>query len=228
LIYRLKHVLITIITVNMDLEAITEYCENLNTENDDCYMFYKQIIEYDTTHMIPAVRYSTALLLSIITAMHRPASILEIGFGSGASSLFMHRGYSEYDTFLSFERDNNRWKRGKSLLRDLGIDTIQIVKRDALPFIQEYDSHFDMVFMDGVKREYLLFLEPLTAIINKGGILVTDNILYNGKVTERKIESKYREGVALLKAYNSELSGNRQFNTVFLAGDDGLAVSIKK
>lgn len=206
---------------------IKDYLYKLNNNNKDT-SFYNLVIEFEKEHFIPAVRLDTAFFLSLIVSSLKPKNILEIGFGSGVSALFMTKFYSDYNLFVSLERDNNRFKRGVKLLEKLNKKKITLLKENAFDYLKNTKIKFDFVFLDAVKREYIDYIEPIIKILNKGSILVCDNIFFNNKVTSKNLEKKYKDGVKLLEIFNNKIATDSRLNTSFFNIGDGISVSIVK
>jgi len=210
--------------------SITDYLDNLN-KNNLFYDFYNEILSFENIHFIPAVRFETALFLYNTTFLNKPLTILEIGFGSGVSSFFINKGLIDSkimpNSFISLERDNNRFNRGKRLIEKYNYKNIELLNIDAFYFLSQCKNGFDFIFLDAVKREYIQYLEKLKTILNKNGILICDNILFNGKIVEENISPKYKNGVTLLKEFNDTICKDKELNTFFYNIGDGLSLSIK-
>jgi|WetSurMetagenome_2_1015567.scaffolds.fasta_scaffold316457_2 predicted O-methyltransferase YrrM len=209
----------------MESEIIT-YINCLNLD-ETLKKQYDQIIEFDSRYVIPAVRYNTALFLKWITNLKKPSLVLEIGFGSGVSSIFINHGNSAIK-IISLERDKNRFLRGKNLLHEMKIENIELLNMDAFDYFTTNNISYDMIFLDSVKREYKDYLVPVKKILNKNGLLICDNILFNGKVIDKCLDKKYFNGVELLKEFNTIASNDLELDTFFIPIDDGILVSIKK
>lgn len=207
-------------------EKIVEYLNflNSNTTLDD---FYNKIIKFDDKYMIPAVKKETFLFLHWFASFKKPERILEIGFGSGASALAIHSGYSNYSNFISLERDNNRFIRGNALLKELNIDTIKIIKVDAFNYLKNDNDIYDFIFLDAVKKDYIDYLPILKERLISSGVLICDNILFNARVVSESVEEKYRVTVSKIKEFNEKISADNSFKTILLPVGDGLSVSIK-
>jgi len=201
----------------------------INKFYDDSQLnsYYDEIINFKNESYIPAVRLDTALFLKWIVSLYKPKNILEIGFGSGVSTVFIHNGFKNYENLISLERDTYRYERGLLLLKKYKYSTIKLLKIDAFNFFEENNIKFDFIFLDAVKREYYLYIEPVKKILNIGGILITDNILFNGKVFEENIDKKYINGVKYLKLFNHNIFNDKKLNTIFLMIGDGLSLSIR-
>ena len=211
----------------MDYKKIFTYINFLNSNNLKLKDYYKEIINFENVHFIPAVTLETALFLKWISNLLQPKNILEIGFGNGVSSIFIFKGLDKIFNFFSLERDNNRYQRGLKLLKKYKINSIQLMKKDAFNFLKYTTQHFDLIFLDAVKSEYHKYIPLIKPILNLNGILICDNILFGGKVVSDKIDKKYENGVKYMKLFNKMISEDKDFNTFFLTIGDGVSISIK-
>ncbi len=193
---------------------------------------YERIIAFHNEHFIPAVRFDTAMFLMQTAAMRQPKNVLEIGFGSGASSVFIRHGLQNVAGYriTTLERDNNRYVRGKALLEQLCIQDIELVKCDAFDWLHNCDAEFDYIFLDAVKRDYIGYLPIIKKILGKNGILIVDNTFFNDKVLRPidELEEKYRSGVGLLDQFNRTLAGDGDFVTMMYNIGDGMTIAIKR
>ncbi len=209
---------------------IQDYIDTLNS-NNPLYTFYNEIIDFQKDHIIPAVRFDTAIFLMNMVLFIKPEKILEIGFGSGASTLFMDKGARSngYCKITSLERDRNRFMRGMNILEKYNNAKIELINADAFKYLSDEKNkrQFDFIFLDAVKRDYIDYLPILKNALCKNGVLITDNILFNGKVVEKYPAEKYKNGVELLKKYNEVLSKDSDFNTSYFNIGDGMSISVK-
>lgn len=212
----------------MDLEKVFSYLDVLNNNNEKLLKHFNEIIEFEKTHFIPAVRFEMALFLRFICGILQPGKILEIGFGAGASALFMYDQLKRNSLFITLERDVNRCNRGHALLKHFNKSRINLLHKNAFDFLEENNEKFDLIFLDGVKREYINYIEPLKKAVTDKGIIICDNILFNGKVVESALEKRYKNGVDLLRKFNKVISSDPELETMFLNIGDGISLSYKK
>ncbi|MBR6199427.1 MAG: class I SAM-dependent methyltransferase [Spirochaetales bacterium] len=193
---------------------------------------YERIIAFDNEHFIPAVRFDTAMFLMQTAAMRQPKNVLEIGFGSGASSVFIRHGLQNVPGYriTTLERDNNRYVRGQALFAELGISDIELIKCDAFDWLHNCDAEFDYIFLDAVKRDYIGYLPFIKKILGKNGILIVDNTFFNDKVLQPidELEEKYRSGVGLLDRFNRTLASDGDFMTMMYNIGDGMTVAVRR
>lgn len=163
-------------------------------------------------------------VLSMLSKLIRPVNILEIGTYTGYSALCLCEGMQENGTLhtidikeelVDFQRkhfDKSPW--GKQIVQHLG---------EAVAIIPTLDLKFDLVFIDADKENYLNYFEMIVPRMNKGGIILSDNVLWSGKVLEplnpKDISTK------VLLEYNQKLKEDPRVETVLLPIRDGLTVS---
>ncbi len=163
-------------------------------------------------------------VLSMLSKLIRPFNILEIGTYTGYSALCHAEGMQDSGTLhtidikeelVDLQRkyfDRSPW--GKQIVQHLGQAT------DIIPLL---DLKFDLVFIDADKENYLNYYEMIVPIMNKGGIILSDNVLWSGKVLE-ELNPKDISTAVLLK-YNKLLQEDPRVETVLLPIRDGLTVS---
>lgn len=220
---------------NYDYAKLFSYLDDLNSSaNSDLMNKYQEIIEYEFTHFIPAVRFDSALFLYQLALIKQPQNILEIGFGSGVSTYFIHKPLMSLKSFFTLEKDESRYRRGLNVLKSFEMENVTLLNDDAFTFLQEYRDKkypkFDYIFLDAGKKDYLSYLPIIDEIIAQGGFLICDNTFFNGKVAieEDQLTKSYIKSVPLLKKFNIKLGKSNLYNTSYFWIGDGMSLSIRK
>lgn len=163
-------------------------------------------------------------VLSMFSKLIRPRFILEIGTYTGYSALCLAEGMVEggalhtidiNEELHDFQRkyfDQSPW--GSQIMQHTG---------NALEIIPKLTEKFDLVFIDADKRNYPNYLELLLPKLPKGAVILSDNVLWSGKVVE-KVAKDDLDTQALLQ-YNKLLNEHSQLETVLLPIRDGLTIS---
>src|SRR6476620_2895144 len=154
-------------------------------------------------------------VLSMLSKLVRPVNILEIGTYTGYSALCLCEGMQENGTLhtidikeelTDFQRkyfDRSPW--GKQIVQHLG---------DALQIIPTIEMKFDLVFIDADKENYLNYFELIVPKMTKGGIILSDNVLWSGKVLEPMQTND--TSTKVLVEYNRILRDDPRVETVLL------------
>ena len=186
---------------------------------------------------VPVIRAEMKSLLRVLLLAKRPVRILEIGTAVGYSALFMRecmqlRGFSgeiKPDSFLidTIEKDETRYVEALENFRKAGAEEIHAHLGDAAEVIGELPGPYDFVFMDAAKAQYGVYLDKLMDRLMPGAMIVTDNILQEGAMTESRYISDKRDRTIhdRLREYLFRIN-HTPFQTTLLDTGDGVAVSI--
>ena len=162
-------------------------------------------------------------LLYLICRMIRPMSVLEIGTFTGYSAICMARGITPDATLNTIERDDELEPFIKKYFKKAALGpNIHLHLGDALKIIPTLKTSFDLVFMDGDKREYPKYFDSVIGKMNTGGYILADNILWNGKVTEPLTPGDdYTKGIL---QFNDMIRNDPRVEQVILPIRDGLMI----
>tara|TARA_S200000501_G_scaffold39447_1_gene32234 strand:+ start:1514 stop:2155 length:642 start_codon:yes stop_codon:yes gene_type:complete len=165
-------------------------------------------------------------LLSLVSKIKRPRNILEIGTFTGYSALCLAEGLKEGGEIHTIDKNEELLHIQNKYFRKSGFrDNIFQHTNDALIILEKMNRKFDIIFLDADKKNYVNYLNIIPNILNKNGILITDNVLWYGKVLG-KISEKDKETLAIHK-FNKKLKNSKQFQTIILPLRDGISISIK-
>lgn len=203
------------------------YILNLHkTNNNDIEL----LREYANTNQVPIVDRNTLEIIKQIIRIHQTKRIIEIGTAIGYSSM-QFASVSKDIHVTTIERDTEMIDQAKhNITSNQFTNQIELIEGDALEQFDKVKSQtFDMLFIDAAKAQSKKFFELYTPLLKKGGIVVTDNVLYHGFVSNIDIvrSRNVRQMVKKVQQFNEWLMQNEQYTTNFLNMDDGLAISIK-
>lgn len=166
-------------------------------------------------------------ILSFLSKLIRPKKILELGTFTGYSALCLAEGLDKdgelhtidkNEELVSFQRRYfNLSTHGSQIHQHTGC---------ALEIIKKLNYKFDLIFIDADKSNYVNYFNLLADKIKKGGVLISDNVLWSGKVIEPLENSDLSTKVLL--EYNKLLKEDPRFETILLPIRDGLTLSIKR
>jgi predicted O-methyltransferase YrrM len=159
--------------------------------------------------------------LSMISKMLKPETILEIGTFSGYSALCLAEGLQHNGELHTIEIDEEREEIiTKYFNLSQHKEKLHFHIGNALVIIPTLNITWDLVFIDAEKTEYLQYYEMVLPKIRKGGFILVDNVLWNGKVTEPMVEND-TETQAILK-FNRFIQNDPRVNNLLLPLRDGL------
>lgn len=163
-------------------------------------------------------------VLAMISKLTQPTNILEIGTYTGYSALCLAEGMKTQGSLHTIDKNEELFDLQKKYFdKSEYKDQIQQHVGNALEIIPTINKKFDLVFIDADKSNYSNYFHLIIEKMNKGGVILSDNVLWSGKVVE-KLNPKDLDTAALLK-YNHLLSNDVRIETVLLPIRDGLTIS---
>jgi predicted O-methyltransferase YrrM len=180
---------------------------------------------------LPLVYPDTGALLHTLARGCGATRILEIGTCIGYSTLWMATALPAGGTLITMEYDAARAARAREHFAAAGHgDQVSVIVGDATRFLHKVSGPFDLIFQDSDKQLYEPMLDRLIELLRPGGLLVADNILWNGEVIPGYVaEKKYSEDdTAALVSFSRRIAREPRLYTSFLQVGDGVSVSVKR
>lgn len=182
--------------------------------------------EYATKHNIPIVGPAVARILEQLALMINAHIVFELGSAIGYSTIWWARAVGENGHVFYTDGDSKNAERARGYFARAGVSKRIILHTgDALEFLSEQKQEFDIIFNDVDKDDYPRVLRLVAPRLRKGGLFITDNVLWNGRVAEKN--PKESSTKAILE-FNRKLADSPEFYTTILPIRDGLAVAYKK
>jgi predicted O-methyltransferase YrrM len=165
-------------------------------------------------------------LLKFLVEMIEPKTILEIGTYTGYSAIAMAEGLPENGILTTIDTNVELEKMIDSFVckAELKNKIVQLTG-NALEIIPTLNQSFDLVFIDADKRNYKNYLDLVIDKVNSGGYILTDNVLWSGKVTLP--EDKMDLDTKLIDEYNDYVQSHPKLKSILLPVRDGLYLSRK-
>jgi len=164
--------------------------------------------------------------LSMISKMLNPKRILEIGTYTGYSALCLAEGLAEDGILHTIELNNENEDIIRKYIKKTG-NTNRIILHfgEALNIIPEIDETFDIVFLDADKESYIEYFNLVIDKIRPGGIILADNVLWDGKVLDQKSKDKESVGIRM---FNDHIKNDTRIDHILLTIRDGIMIIRKK
>lgn len=163
-------------------------------------------------------------ILSMYSHMIRPTRILEIGTFTGYSALCLAEGLTEGGRLITIDIDEELEDRVRGYFEESNYgEQIDYRIGKGLDIIPQLEDKFDLVFIDADKVNYLTYYEMLVPKMNKGGIIIADNVLWSGKVVEEVKENDLATNALL--AFNDFVQNDDRVENVLMPVRDGLMMA---
>ena len=184
----------------------------------------------DAAHL-PLVDAEVGALLRVLASSIGATRILEIGTCIGYSGIWLAGALPKHGMLITMEKDAARAAIAKANFERAGLsDRVSVMVGDAALKIVKVSGPFDLIFQDGHKPLYNTLLEPLVARLRPGGLLITDNVLWNGEVVPGFVNTPARnaDDTRAISEYNERLASHPQLLTSIVPLRDGVAISVKR
>ena len=182
---------------------------------------------------VPIVRKDMQSFLKFLLAVKKPQRILEVGCAVGFSALLMAQWNPVDCTITTIENWQPRIPVARANFRRAGReDQITLLEGDAgeiLPQLLAEGQQYDWIFMDAAKCQYPVLLPTVTELLADDGVLVSDNVLFDGEIIESRfvVTRRNRTIHKRMRDYLYTLTHHEQLVTTVLPVGDGAAVSVK-
>lgn len=206
---------------NINYKHSSQFIEDLLEDVD-----FLELRKYAEENRVPIMNSQTKELLVSLIKIANPKKILEIGTAIGYSSLIFSK-YSDADiTTIELDEDtakiaNDNFKKYKT--------NITLINDDAMKALRNIDQGFDFVFIDANKSRYLDYFKITSKLLNEGGIIVADNVLFRGEVcNDDLIEKRKITLVKNLRKFLAYITHNEDFISSIIPIGDGLTISVRR
>jgi predicted O-methyltransferase YrrM len=178
----------------------------------------------------PILRPLAASLLNIMVRMKNPYSVLEIGTSIGYSGMVILGAMEAKGRLTTVDSDEDVLRLAKENFRKQGIsDRVLLICGDGRDVLHHLEDAFDMIFLDGPKAQYLLYLPDCIRLLKNNGILICDNVLFYGMVAKDSLIQKRKITIVKrLRKFLRILTEHPILDTTIIPIGDGISVSIKK
>jgi len=200
----------------------------LHTSPDEALL--NELVRYTHLHTMSPRMLSGHLqgrLLTMFSAMLQPRRILEIGTFTGYATLCLAKGLARGGEIHTIERNDELQDTILSFFkRSPQADSIKLHIGDALDIIPELHKTFDLVYIDGDKREYTQYYHAVFDKVRSGGFIIADNVLWDGKVLAKPAPNDAQTQNII--QFNNLVHDDPRVENLLLPVRDGLLIAQKK
>ena len=163
-------------------------------------------------------------VLSMLSKIISPKNVLEVGTYTGYATLCLAEGLTENGTIDTIDNNEELFDFQKKYFEQSAWKN-QIVQHlgNALEIIPTLSKKYDLVFIDADKENYINYFQMIVPMMNKGGIILSDNVLWSGKILG-EVKANDKSTKTLLE-YNKLVNEDERVETVLLPIRDGLTVT---
>ena len=207
------------------------FVEYVNSLEKSEHAYLDELEQYALATDVPIIRKEMQSLLKTLLVMNKPKQILEVGTAIGFSALLMSEYMPKDGHITTIEKYEKRIPLAKeNFSKNQKNSCITLLEGDAIEILGELTDTYDFIFMDAAKGQYINFLPDILRLLNKGGILLSDNILQDGDIIESRyaVVRRNRTIHTRMREYLYALKNHEQLQTVILPLGDGVTISVRK
>lgn len=205
------------------------YLENFNNENEVEHEFFESLRKYAEVNNVPIIKRDSLVLIQGLLNIINAKTLLEVGTAIGYSSLAFAKSKNDLK-IDTIERNGEMYSQATQNIEKMGLnDRINVIFDDALLVDVNVLQKYDVIFIDAAKAQYQKFFDKYAPLLNDGGIILTDNIIFHGCVDNQENLSKnVRSMVRKIDNYNHYLNTLSDYVTYYIDSGDGLAITMRK
>ncbi len=209
-------------------DAIERYLASLNRGGD---RVLDEIARGNETRGLPLVDAEVGALLRVLATAVTASRILEIGTAIGYSGIWLAGALPPGGMLITMEMREDRAREARENFARAGLtDRVSVVIGDAQLKLAKVSGPFDLIFQDGDKKLYTTLLDRLVALLRPRGLLVTDNVLWDGEVAPGFVETPQRDAAdtRAIADYNARVAAHADLLTSIVPLRDGVSISVKR
>ncbi|AVQ32496.1 O-methyltransferase [Fusobacterium varium] len=207
-----------------ELKEANEYIAGKIKEKDELIL---EMEAYAQKYNVPIVTKEVAEYLRFLVSSYKIKNILEIGTAIGYSGILMAKEIKENNGKLyTIEIDEERYNLAQENFKKSGLSNIISIKGDALEEVKKINDTFDFIFIDASKGHYMEFFEDSYKLLNEGGIIFIDNIMFRGYLY-KEYPKRFKTIVKRLDSFIDYLY-KRDDRFVLLPFGDGVGLCFKE
>ena len=202
---------------------VDDYLYSMLPKRDEVLV---EMEDYASKHNVPIVGPAVARVLQQLALTINAKTVFELGSAIGYSTIWWAQAVGGQGRVIYTDGDAKNAGRARGYFDRAGVsERITLHTGDALEVLSEQKQEFDIIFNDVDKEDYPRVLKMVSPRLRKGGLFITDNVLWSGRVAEKN--PKESRTKAILE-FNRLLYGSADFYATILPISDGLAVALKK
>jgi caffeoyl-CoA O-methyltransferase len=202
---------------------VDDYLYSMLPKRDDVLV---EMEDYAAQHNVPIVGPAVARVLQQLAMMISARTVFELGSAIGYSTIWWAQAVGENGRVIYTDGDSKNAERARGYFARAGVSgRITIHTGDALEYLSEQKQEFDIIFNDVDKEDYPRVLRLVAPRLRKGGLFITDNVLWSGRVAAKNPTDEHTKAIL---EFNRKLYDSTDFYTTILPIRDGLAVAVKK
>jgi len=206
--------------------AQKKYLESFRKKGDDLILEMEQ---YAIEHKVPILNWHAADFIEKLIMINRPDRVLEIGTAIAYTTIRIAKCLHKGSVIHSIEKSDDNIKIALENIEKSGLGKkIKLVQGDALSVMPQLKKKYDFIFLDADKEDYKRLFDYSMILLRKGGIIVIDNLLWQGYAASTRVPTKYGKSTKHIREFNSLFILQQNLDSMIIPVGDGIGLGIKK
>ena len=212
---------------NINYEYIIRYIRTTIPPREG---YIKEMEEFAKANDVPISQPESIRLIEVLLKLMRAGKVLEVGSAIGYSAIRMSQSCGA--EIVTVELSEEMADIAEANIKKMGLDEkIRLIRGDGVKVLAQMSGaeEYDAIFVDAAKGQYMEFFPHCMRLLKKGGVLISDNVLYKGMTaTDELVVRRKITIVRRLRAYLDMLNSHPELSTAILPIGDGIALSFKE
>lgn len=212
---------------NINYEYIIRYIRDTIPKRTG---FIKDMEDFAKANDVPISQPESIRMIEIILKLMRAKKVLEVGSAIGYSAIRMCKSCGA--EIVTIELSDEMANQAEANIAKVGLaEKIKLIRGDGIKVLADMQGEeiFDAIFVDAAKGQYMEFFPHCMRLLKKGGVLISDNVLYKGMTaTDELVVRRKITIVRRLREYLDMLNSCDGLSTAILPVGDGVALSFKE
>jgi predicted O-methyltransferase YrrM len=188
----------------------------------------REMERYAKDHHVPIIGPAVGRLLYLLVQISGARRIFEMGSAIGYSTVWLARAAGPKGRVFYTDGSDENVRRARNYLRRAGVARrVRLLHGDALELIKTVPGKFDLIFLDVDKPQYPAALHMALPRLRRGGLFITDNTLWSGKVARKANETATDLATRAIRNFNDEMYSSPKLFPVIVPLRDGVTVCRK-
>jgi len=209
------------ILLSNQLEYISSFRKKSDSLIEEMEIFARE-------HNVPILSWQSAEFLEQLILIKNPRRVLELGTAIAYSSIRIARNLKGKSVIHTIEKSTDNISVAKDFIVKSGLGAkIKILEGDAVNVMPQLKKKYDIIFLDSDKEDYKRLFDYSLVLLRKGGLLVVDNLLWQGYAASTRVPAQYKESTNHIREFNSLFMNQPNLKTSILPIGDGIGLGVK-
>jgi predicted O-methyltransferase YrrM len=212
----------------MNKIILSNQLEYINTFRKKSDSLIDEMEEFAREHNVPILSWQSAEFLEQLVLMKNPRRVLELGTAIAYSTIRIARHLDGKSVIHTIEKSADNISLAKDFIAKSGLGArIKLLEGDAINVMPQLKKKYDLIFLDSDKEDYKRLFDYSLVLLRKGGLLVVDNLLWQGYAASTRVPLQYKESTNHIREFNSLFMNQPNLKSSIIPIGDGIGLGVK-